>query len=800
MDLVASHINTLYENYDPLKQKESQIFLDKWQHEKSSLSETLNYLTTNFISNPNLLFYAASTIQKNLQRSDTSLDHNQLILVEEVILTFLLSDIPLFVKIKFLTTLITLIITSKEPYSKEDIDKISMKLSQNLELKLRFFKLLPEEINHNIYILDPCKKARLNELLLSNIDAVLLLVNSVVFDMRSNDFDAQKLKLLSINVCLSWINLGLSTINSTKFMDFAVKSLQISADPEFFEQSAELFIELLPNMKLISSSVTENLLPVLCAEGAVKDIFNRSLASSNTEVLMIFTKLLGAFGDIAATTLIKNLHNSPLVQEFFVMVKLLTGYPGVFGVDEEFSDLTQGFWCNLASSFEELIEDDYENSPELLASVNIGKEIFLDLLKVIINKIIYPGTDYIKSNWSSDNFNQFRVYRRECADTILTCYEFLGSDKTLEFILKEFFSQFNKFSDAKNLENEEQFLILESSIFALKAVSESCNSNEKNFLSLFFGCNVFKLFKSIPVGFANRFKKTLLLVIGAYANWLNLNFQYLPECLEVLVFSLEVCDLCRENMKELADSLIEVLLKLTKDIKSDDKQKVIGGICSVISTLPVNEIPYFLMRILGDILEETKNTLNLADPAEANSKTKILEELRYLISCCNGISGDNEIIEIDDKKNIQKSKDLETIQSEANVSVVIWDVIKEIIRKYGTDEEIMTTLCSFMNTALISSMGFFSPPSLDELTLILITSFNVFGQSCFISTSTVLISYVKDEENLSIPEKEEKLLRLLQEVTICLSKHLDTKEKMEEGSDLICGYCAFLSKVKMKVY
>jgi hypothetical protein len=147
-------------------------------------------------------------------------------------------------------------------------------------------------------------------------------------------------------------------------------------------------------------------------------------AGSDPAVSHAFCKLLVAIGDHSDTYLATNLASSKpvavanlsemgmpvtraqVVQHFLKCVLTFTGLPGFYGVDEEESEMTLGFWYIFQEALWSAEFDPDEVADEENERVN-GKEqwplveaVYSELVRVLRAKVVWPVRE-ILNTWSS---------------------------------------------------------------------------------------------------------------------------------------------------------------------------------------------------------------------------------------------------------------------------------------------------------------------------------------------------------------------------------------------------------------
>ena len=131
-------------------------------------------------------------------------------------------------------------------------------------------------------------------------------------------------------------------------------------------------------------------LPLLqwCAQ-AGPPVIKRAIADGPDDVASAFCRLLAGLGDHSTSYLALNL-NVPLVQSFLHLMLSFTALPGSYGVDEEESERTLGFWYLLQEALwtvEFPPETEITREKEMWA---LAKAVYAELVAALRNKVRWP--------------------------------------------------------------------------------------------------------------------------------------------------------------------------------------------------------------------------------------------------------------------------------------------------------------------------------------------------------------------------------------------------------------------------
>ena len=175
---------------------------------------------------------------------------------------------------------------------------------------------------------------------------------------------------------------------------------------------------------------------------------------------------------------------------------------------------------SLANIDEFPVQNNSTDKERVLGIIESSRELYSKLVQILMKKIEYPSDN--ENNWNKgknlinkflllfiESNEKFSVYRRECSDVLLSCYDFLR-DKMLSYLVSYCIQQSQTINALSKLE---------SGLYAIKSAHESIPSSENTSLPLLFHVDFFEFVNALDDegkkdGIVNRVKKTSLLMIG----------------------------------------------------------------------------------------------------------------------------------------------------------------------------------------------------------------------------------------------------------------------------------------------
>ncbi|KIK18577.1 hypothetical protein PISMIDRAFT_109109 [Pisolithus microcarpus 441] len=293
-------------------------------------------------------------------------------------------------------------------------------------------------------------------------------------------------------------------------------------DPDVFTPASDTLQEIMSCSPLAAgagtATLTEPLLLWLDIWGT------RILRSSSSperlaDVSHSLCKLITTLGDHSNTYFASNITShklvpgsqqvrSQLIQGFLRLLLGYTGLPGYYGVDEEESEMTLGFWYLLQESlwgvdFDEDGEGgDVSSSPLVEEEQNrmaVVHAVYAELVKVLRKKVEWPPQSVLAS-WTKDQVEKFQVYRRDVGDTLINAYYILRNDM-LAYYVNDI--QERLLHSAAQNEWEE----IEATLHCIMSVQEALPLEDNPLVSQLFGSEVLGY---LPRVGQDRIRRTML--------------------------------------------------------------------------------------------------------------------------------------------------------------------------------------------------------------------------------------------------------------------------------------------------
>ncbi|KAF9471249.1 ARM repeat-containing protein [Pholiota conissans] len=502
-------------------------------------------------------------------------------------------------------------------------------------------------------------------------------------------------------------------------------------DESIFIAASDALQELTTNSALSdgsgSKTITEPLLLWLDTVGC--RIVESTLATGEvSSISHSLCKLLGALGDHSTAYIATNISSSTsvstgpttppttkghLVQNFLKLLLVYTGLPGYYGVDEEESEMTLGFWYLFQEalwSTDFFMENDEEDRPPAVPEVGEGgesqqvlmaKAVFRELVQILRRKVVFPPPN---SGWSRDQVDKFQVYRRDVGDTLINAYYVLRNDMLAYFV--------NDIVERLAARKEgDGWQEIEATLHCLMSIQEALDMETIPEIRRVFSPEVLG---RLPSSGRSRVRRTALSVIGTYSSWfatqvhpdptsssepnlllavLTYVVSALPDPALSLSAATALRNLCEANRQALAVHIAAFgeLHAGLSNIPDSEKSKVLQSIASVIQAMhPNDEIPA-IEAIVNPIIQRLYETLQSSNDLLDEARTSTILHLETLSGVAKGLTRSAEGLGALEDDADAGSNELEVVKAARQdpravaLRENIFAVIRGVVERWSVD-------------------------------------------------------------------------------------------------------------------
>ncbi|XP_042353255.1 importin-13-like [Plectropomus leopardus] len=557
---------------------------------------------------------------------------------------------------------------------------------------LELLTVLPEEFHSSR--LAQVRRAQLREALAGEWAVVCPMLRQL---LQSQDSSSQvKEKVLR---CLSsWVGLDVPLGESHELVQDCFSAL---SNPDLFDTAVETIVNAISqpdSQRYIDALV--NLMPLVLG---LHDQLKTAAQDGDMETTHGICRIAVAMGETHSRVLLEQVERW---QEYLALVNMIlfcTGIPGHYPVSETTSSLTLTFWYTLQDdilSFEEEKQAVY---------LQVYRPVYFQLVDVLLHKSHYPSQEEYAS-WSSDDKEQFRIYRVDISDTLMYVYEMLGAE-----LLSNLYDRLGR-----QLMDPQQSAVwqdTEALLFGFQSIAETIDVNYSDVIPGLIGL--------IPrINISNvMLADTVMYTIGSLAEWLAdhpvMIGGVLPMVLQGLVKAelsvssvstlKRICRECRQDLSPYAQDILTVSQDvLVKEIhKSSQCMWLMQALGFLLSALPVEEILGRLHSLITPHIQQL-DTLAQQEPDTAN-KQSIIHILGMLSSLFTTLDINRQAESLEGAP----SPRLTSSQSTRNPVVVVlqqvFTLIQTILSKWLDDSDVVEAVCGVFDKSVRTLLHDFGP-------------------------------------------------------------------------------------------
>ncbi|EMD34979.1 hypothetical protein CERSUDRAFT_116506 [Gelatoporia subvermispora B] len=435
-----------------------------------------------------------------------------------------------------------------------------------------------------------------------------------------------------------------------------------------------------------------------------------------------FCKLIAALGDHSTMYLATNVSSTnsadpqppqpqplpsqgQLVQTFLRQILAYTSLPGFYGVDEEESELTLGFWYlyqeALWNSEYDQDLDDNTGENRVVQDMTLTKGLYFELVRALRRKAVWPPKNVL-ARWTRDQIDKFQTYRRDVGDTLINAY-YLLRDDMLGYLVTDAAERLDGMQDKQGWEE------VEATLHCIMALQEAIPIEDDPNLKRLFGSDILG---RLPTRGNDRVRRTALLLIGEYASWfttqpvqppgssvpsllLNAISFLVPAltepalCLPAANSLRGICDANRTALAPHIGAFGELHARLP-NIPDTEKSKVLQSIASVIQALPPEEEIAPIEVIVNPVLAKLFEALQSSGQLPEEARVVVIQQLETIAGVARGLTRTTDsLLVLDDLPEVQHgSEPMKEARNDSRV-VALRDAIlrgiRTVIELWSTD-------------------------------------------------------------------------------------------------------------------
>ncbi|KAM9323301.1 LOW QUALITY PROTEIN: importin-13-like [Pholidichthys leucotaenia] len=587
---------------------------------------------------------------------------------------------------------------------------------------LELLVVLPEEFQSSR--LARARRGQLREALVGEWAVVCPLLRQLLQSRDSSGLVKEKV----LRCVSSWVGLDVPLGESQELVQDCFTTL---GDRELFDTAVETIVNAIsqPDCQRYVNALLSLMPQVL----GLYDQLKMAAQDGDMETSHGICRIAVAMGETHSRVLLEQVEHW---QEFLALVNMIlfcTGFPGHFPVNETTSSLTLTFWYTLQDdilSFEEEKQAVY---------LQVYRPVYFQLVDVLLHKSHYPSEEEFAS-WSSDDKEQFRIYRVDISDTLMYVYEMLGAE-----LLSNLYDRLGR-----QLMDPQQSALwqdTEALLFGFQSIAETIDVNYSDVIPGLIGL--------IPrINISNIIlADTVMYTIGSLAEWLADHPVMLGGILPMVLQGLakselsvssistlkRICRECRHDLGPYAHDILTVSQDvLAKEIhKSSQCMWLMQALGFLLSALPFEEILGRLHSLISPHIQQL-DTLAQAEPDQTKKQT-IIHVLGLLSSLFTTI-------------DISSSEGLTASRREQNPVVVVlqqvFTLIRTILGKWIHDSEVVEAVCGVFDKSVRTLLHDFGP-MVAQLSETLRDIYGAYPQAPALDLARQLVHIFAGEEHLT---------------------------------------------------
>uniref|UniRef100_A0A4W5M675 Importin-13 n=1 Tax=Hucho hucho TaxID=62062 RepID=A0A4W5M675_9TELE len=683
---------------------------------------------------PEIQFFGASTLHTKISRhwADLPTDQHQTLRMQLLSHISHFSSGPKMVLTRLCVALASLALhTMPQAWPQAVADMVRVYQPEKEEVSahahclalLELLTVLPEEFQS--CRLPQARRAQLREALAGEWTAVCPLLRQLLQRQEGNS----QVKERALRCLSSWVGLDVPLHGESGGLlqdCFAALS-----DPELFDTAVETIVSSIsqPDCQRYTDALV-NLMPLVLG---LHDQLKAAARDGDMETSHGICRIAVALGETHSRTLLEQVEHWQGYLALVNMILFCTGIPGHYPVNETTSSLTLTFWYTLQDDILSFEED------KQVVYLQVYRPVYFQLVDVLLHKAHFPSEqDY--TSWSSDDKEQFRIYRVDISDTLMYVYEILGAE-----LLSNLYDRLGRL--LMDTERPAAWQDTEALLFGFQAIAETIDVNYSDVIPGLIGL--------IPrISISNiQLADTVMYTIGSLAEWLADHPVMLGSVLPMVLQGLVKA--------ELSVSSVSTLKRICRECRHD-----LGPYAHDIMTVSQVSVT----------IRFTKHTV-ASDCLFSLSIIHILGMLSSLFTT------------LDISRQDEGSEGTTTAQARPNPVVVVlqqvFTLIQTILSKWLSDSEVVEAVCGVFERSVKTLLNDFAP-MVQQLSEMLGQIYSAFPQASALDLTRQMVHIFADEKDHFSPIQA--LIELVTSTTLSI---------FQQGKRNQCSPLGFLLRLSL---
>ncbi|ERE85113.1 importin-13-like protein [Cricetulus griseus] len=503
----------------------------------------------------------------------------------------------------------------------------------------------------------------------------------------------------------SWVQLEVPLQDCEALIQAAFTALQ---DSELFDSSVEAIVNAISQPD--AQRYVNTLLKLIPLVLGLEEQLEQAVQNGDMETSHGICRIAVALGENHSRALLDQVEHWRSFLELVNMIMFCTGIPGHYPVNETTSSLTLTFWYTLQDdilSFEAEKQAVYQQ---------LYRPVYFKLVDVLLRKAQFPS-DEEYGFWSSDEKEQFRIYRVDISDTLMYVYEMLGAE-----LLSNLYDKLGHLLTSS--EEPYSWQHTEALLYGFQSIAETIDVNYSDVVPGLIGL--------IPrISISNvQLADTVMFTIGALSEWLADHPVMINNVLPLVLHALgnpelsvssvstlkKICRECKYDLPPYAANIVAVSQDvLMKQIhKTSQCMWLMQALGFLLSALQVEEILKNLHSLISPYIQQLEKLAEeIPNPSNKLAIVHILGLLSNLFTTL-------DVSHHEDDHEGPELRKLPVPQGPNPVVVVlqqVFQLIQKVLSKWLNDAQVVEAVCAIFEKSVKTLLDDFAPmvPQLCEM-------------------------------------------------------------------------------------
>ncbi|XP_016054718.1 PREDICTED: importin-13 isoform X2 [Miniopterus natalensis] len=503
----------------------------------------------------------------------------------------------------------------------------------------------------------------------------------------------------------SWVQLEVPLQDCEALIQAAFAALQ---DSELFDSSVEAIVNAISQPD--AQRYVNTLLKLIPLVLGLQDQLRQAVQNGDMETSHGICRIAVALGENHSRALLDQVEHWQSFLALVNMIMFCTGIPGHYPVNETTSSLTLTFWYTLQDdilSFEAEKQAVYQQ---------VYRPVYFQLVDVLLHKAQFPS-DEEYGFWSSDEKEQFRIYRVDISDTLMYVYEMLGAE-----LLSNLYDKLGRLLTSS--EEPYSWQHTEALLYGFQSIAETIDVNYSDVVPGLIGL--------IPrISISNvQLADTVMFTIGALSEWLADHPVMINSVLPLVLHALgnpelsvssvstlkKICRECKYDLPPYAANIVAVSQDvLMKQIhKTSQCMWLMQALGFLLSALQVEEILKNLHSLISPYIQQLEKLAEeIPNPSNKLAIVHILGLLSNLFTTL-------DVSHHEDDHEGSELRKLPVPQGPNPVVVVlqqVFQLIQKVLSKWLNDAQVVEAVCAIFEKSVKTLLDDFAPmvPQLCEM-------------------------------------------------------------------------------------